>query len=318
MEYYIGVEPNVKIYVEDINPESDKTILFIHGWPANHKLFEYQFDQLPQMGYRCIGIDLRGFGNSDKPWSGYSYNRLADDIRCVVESLKLQNFTLAGHSIGGAIAIRYMARHNGYGVSKLALMAAAAPSFTKRPDFPYGLAKEDVTKLIQETYNDRPKMLQGFGDMFFFQYVTEPFSDWFFQLGLQAAGWSTAKLQHLVRDESLFSDLGNIRVPTLILHGVHDKVCLFPLAIAQKKELETPSLCHLKTAVTDCSGNSAISLTRNWYSLSGNKVFVKNHSLTYFRFIVLKIKLYDSCHTALFRFIKILKLPTLVNIIKAS
>ncbi|WML32604.1 alpha/beta hydrolase [Clostridium sp. OS1-26] len=248
MGYYIMVEANVKIYVEDLNPEGKKTILFIHGWPANHKLFEYQFDQLPQMGYRCIGVDIRGFGNSDKPWRGYSYDRLADDIRCVVETLRLHDFTLAGHSVGGAIAIRYMARHKGYGVSKLALFAAAAPSFTKRPGFPYGLTKEEVTKIIQDTYNDRPKMLQGFGDMFFFQYLTGPFSDWFFQLGLQAAGWSTAKLATSLRDENLFSDLGEIEVPTLILHGIHDKVCPFPLAVAQKEGIKNSKLVPFESS----------------------------------------------------------------------
>lgn len=241
MGYYVQVG-GVNIYVEDVNPGGGKTIFFIHGWPANHKLFEYQFDQLPNMGYRCIGMDIRGFGNSDKPWRGYSYDRLADDVRCVVESLQLQNFTLGGHSVGGAIAIRYMARHNGFGVSKLALFAAAAPSFTKRPDFPYGLPKEDVNKLILETYNDRPKMLQGFGDMFFFQYLTGPFSDWFFQLGLQAAGWSTAALAASLRDESLFSDLGKVCVPTLILHGIHDKVCPFPLAITQNQGIRGSKL----------------------------------------------------------------------------
>ena len=204
--------------------------------------YEYQFDQLPKMGFRCIGMDTRGFGNSSKPWGGYNYDRLADDIRCVVETLKLQDFTLAGHSMGGAISIRYMSRHNGYGVSKLALFGAAAPSFTIRPDFPYGLPKEEVTKLIQETYNDRPKMLRGFGDMFFFQYATTPLTDWFFQLGLQAAGWSTAACLFTLRDENLFSDLGKIHVPTLILHGIHDKVCLFPLAIAQNQGIKNSRL----------------------------------------------------------------------------
>ena len=243
MEYYIQVEPGVNIYIEDLNPKKgNKIILLIHGWPANHKLFEYQFDQLPQMGYRCIGIDIRGFGNSDKPLDGYAYDRLADDIRCIVEELGLYNFTLAGHSVGGAIAIRYMARHNGYGVSKLALFAAAAPSFTKRSDFPYGLPKEEVTKLIQETLNDRPNMLRGFGDMFFFQHITEPFSNWFFQLGLQAAGWSTAKLAISLRDENLFYDLAKIHVPTLILHGIHDKVCLYPLAVAQNRGIKNSKL----------------------------------------------------------------------------
>lgn len=242
MEYFIKVEPNVKVYVNDVDPLSSKTILFIHGWPANHKLFEYQFDQLPQIGYRCIGIDIRGFGNSDKPWEGYSYDRLADDIRCVVEALGLQNFTLAGHSVGGALAVRYMARHRGYRVSKLALFAAAAPSFTMRPDFPYGLPKEEVTRLIQETYDDRPKMLREFGDMFFFQHITEPFSDWFFQLGLQAAGWSTAKVAASLRDESLFSDLEKIHVPTLILHGIHDRVCPFQLAEASNRGIRNSRL----------------------------------------------------------------------------
>jgi non-heme chloroperoxidase len=240
--YNIKVEPDVKIYVEDVNPESEKVILFIHGWPANHKLFEYQFDKLPKMGYRCIGIDLRGFGNSDKPLKGYNYNRLSDDLRCVVEKLNLQHFTLGGHSVGGAIAIRYMSRHNGYGVYKLALFGAAAPSFIKRPDFPYGLPKEDVNKIIQDTYNDRPKMLQEFGDKFFFQNVTKPFSDWFFQLGLQAAGWSTTAVAASLRDETLFNDLRKIHVPTLILHGVHDKICQFQLSMVQKHEIKDSRL----------------------------------------------------------------------------
>ena len=243
MGYYVQVEPDVKIYVEDLNPEGEKTILFIHGWPGNHRMFEYQFDQLPKLGYRCVGVDTRGFGNSDKPWKGYDYDRLADDIRCVVEALNLQDFTLGGHSTGGAIAIRYMARHNGYGVSKLALFAAAAPSLIQRPYFPYGLQREDVIKIIQGTYNDRPEMLRGFGDMFFFQHVTQAFSDWFFQMGLQAAGWSTAAIAASWLDEErLFSDLGEIHVPTLILHGIHDKVCLFPLAIAQNEGIRNSKL----------------------------------------------------------------------------
>lgn len=246
MGYYIKVEPNVKIYVEDLNPKGNKTILFLHGWPGSHKLFEYQFDQLPRLGYRCIGIDTRGFGNSDKPWSGYDYDRLSDDVRCVIEALRLHDITLAGHSTGGAIAIRYMARHNGYGVSKLALFAAAAPSLIKRPNFPYGLEKEDVLKIIQGTYSDRPKMLSDFGDIFFYQHITEPFSDWFFQLGLQAAGWATAAIAKTWIDEVLFCDLGKIDVPTLIIHGIHDKVVPFSLGEVQKQSIKNSKLIPFK------------------------------------------------------------------------
>jgi non-heme chloroperoxidase len=247
MGFYVKVEPDVRMYVEDLNPDGCKTILFIHGWPASHRMFEYQFNQLPRMGYRCIGVDLRGFGKSDKPWTGYDYDQLADDIRCVVDALDLHDITLGGHSTGGAIAIRYMARHNEHGVSKLALFAAAAPSLIQRPYFPHGLTREDVVKIIQDTDTDRPKMLQGFGDMFFFQHITQPFADWFFQLGLQAAGWSTAAVaKSWLDEESLFSDLGEIRAPTLILHGIHDRVCLFPLAVVQNEAIRNSRLVPFK------------------------------------------------------------------------
>jgi pimeloyl-ACP methyl ester carboxylesterase len=242
MGYYVTVKDNVNIYVEDLNSNCNTAILFLHGWPGSHKLFEYQFDKLPELGYRCIGIDTRGFGNSDKPFNGYDYDTLSDDVRGVVEALDLHDFILAGHSTGGAIAIKYMDRHRGYGVSKLALFAAAAPSLIKRHNFPYGLDKETVVQIIETTYKDRPQMLRNFGDMFFFQYITEALSDWFFQLGLQAAGWATAKIAETWIREVLFADLESICVPTLIIHGIHDKIVPFQLGEVQHKMIRNSTL----------------------------------------------------------------------------
>ncbi|MFS0575402.1 alpha/beta hydrolase [Sporosarcina sp. 179-K 3D1 HS] len=224
MGYFVNVESGVNLYVEDLNPEGNKTLVFIHGWPLSHKQFEYQFDVLPSMGYRCIGIDWRGFGNSDKPFSGYTLDRLADDVRMVVGTLQLESFALVGHSTGGAIAIRYMTRYNGYGVSQLVLVDAAAPK---------GFSAETATKYLTQTLNDRPKMMQDVIDGFFFQYITKPFSDWFFQMGMQAAGWSTAAIIVLLRDVNLYEDLPQIVAPTLIIHGIHDKV----IPYSQAREL---------------------------------------------------------------------------------
>jgi len=245
MGYYVKVN-NINIYVEDLNPECKKTILFLHGWPGDHNLFEYQFNKLPQLGYRCIGIDTRGFGKSDKPFYGYDYNTLSDDVRGVVEALGLRNFTLAGHSTGGAIAVRYMGRHNGYGVTKLVLIAAAAPSLVKRHDFPYGIDQETVLQIIDGTYNDRPQMLRDFGNRFFFQHTSQAFSDWFFQLGLQAAGWATAAIAKTWINQVLFVDMEAIHVPTLIIHGIHDKVVPFELGEIQQRMIRNSRLIPFK------------------------------------------------------------------------
>lgn len=71
----------------------------------NHNMFEYQFIELSTRGYRCSGIDLRGFGESDKPWDGYSYDTMADDVKTVLDTLDLQDATLEGFSMGGLISI---------------------------------------------------------------------------------------------------------------------------------------------------------------------------------------------------------------------
>ena len=98
MGIYIEVERGVKLYVEDVG--SGRPVVLIHGWPLNRKMWEYQMNSLPQQGYRCILIDMRGFGRSDAPLHGYTYNRMADDIRVVVDELGVVGGTLVGFSMG--------------------------------------------------------------------------------------------------------------------------------------------------------------------------------------------------------------------------
>jgi pimeloyl-ACP methyl ester carboxylesterase len=135
-----------------------------------------------------------------------------------------------------------MGRHQGYGVSRLVLVAAAAPSLIQRPQFPYGIDPGTVNQIIKETYDDRPHMLRNFGDRFFFQHTSSAFSDWFFQLGLQAAGWATAAIAKTWLNEVLFADLESIRVPTLIIHGIHDQVVPFQLGQIQQRMIRNSML----------------------------------------------------------------------------
>lgn len=242
MGYYVTVEPDVYLYVEDLNPAGKKTIFFVHGWPGSHDLFEYQFNQLPKLGYRCVGMDMRGFGRSARPWAGYGYDRLADDVRAVADALHLENFALGGHSTGGAVALRYMSRHKGRGVSQLCLFAAAAPSLIPRPGFPYGIPEQSVLDIISGTYKNRPEMLRNFGNLILHNYVTPDLSDWIFDLGLRAASWATAAVAQTWLKETLFDDMAAVHVPTLILHGLDDQVCLFPLAVAQRDGIKGAKL----------------------------------------------------------------------------
>ena len=115
-------------FVQDVNPgPGSKTVFFVHGWPLNHQMYQYQLNVLPEHGFRCIAMDIRGNGQSDKPWTGYTYDRLADDIAIVLEALQVENATLVGFSVGGALSIRYMSRYNGRRISKLALIDAVSP-----------------------------------------------------------------------------------------------------------------------------------------------------------------------------------------------
>ena len=49
-------------------------------------------------------------------------------------------------------------------------------------------------------------------------------------MGMQAAGWSTATIIVLLREMNLYEDLPKIVAPTLIIHGIHDKVIPFSQA----------------------------------------------------------------------------------------
>lgn len=226
----VRVSGRVNIAVQDINPWAKKTVLMIHGWPLSQKIFEYQVNVLPKLGYRVVTMDLRGFGDSDATADGYSYNQMARDIKAVVDALDLRDVTLAGFSMGGAIVTRYMTMFAGHRVKKLALLGAAAPSFTKTPENPYGMTREAVDELIAQAYRDRAQMATDFGKKLFAMPHSDAIKDWFLDISYSASGIGTIETAKSLRDENLFDDLHRIKVPTGIFHGQKDQICPFGLA----------------------------------------------------------------------------------------
>jgi len=88
-------------YVYGNGPE---VILLLHGFNSTAEHWSALLASFPPDEYRVIAPDLRGCGHSDKPLSGYTFERLAGDALAVIHAEGLTGFTLAGHSTGGAIA----------------------------------------------------------------------------------------------------------------------------------------------------------------------------------------------------------------------
>ena len=242
-EEYIEVEPNVRLHVTDLG--DGKPVVLIHGWPLSDAMYEYQYNTLLENGFRVIGITLRGFGESDKPYGQYNYDVFADDIKVILDKLKIQDATLGGFSMGGATVIHYMAKHKSAHVNKLALFGAAAPVWTKRSDFPFGLwTKEDVNGLIALNGTDRPQLFANFGQIFGASptSVAPGLGQWLGTINQQASSYAMQEGLKTLRDSDLREDLKQITVPTLILHGKQDHICSFDLAEQMKAMIKTSTL----------------------------------------------------------------------------
>lgn len=218
MGHFIEVEKGVKVYAEDVG--KGQPVVFIHGWPFNHKIFERQTTDLAQNGFRFIGIDLRGFGNSDTPWHGYDYDTAASDVKTIVDHLELDNFVLAGFSTGGAIAIRYLSKYGEQGIDKLLLMSTAA----SQKDFTNGAQALDVDEIIGQIKKDRPAFIANFAAKFFAQEKSAEFQNWFQSIALTCAVHSTIHSAAALRDENLTDELAGITLPTALFHGKHDQI----------------------------------------------------------------------------------------------
>ncbi len=231
---YIEVEPNVRLHITDAG--EGRAIVLIHGWPLSDEMYEYQFNTLIKKNFRVIGITLRGFGKSDKPYGLYDYDIHALDIKNVLSKLDIKDAVLVGFSMGGSIAIRFVSMYKGDHVSKLVLCGAAAPIWTQRNDFKYNFPKSAVDELIELNYTDRPQLLSNFGKIFSAteNSLNEGIKSWLYAINLSASSYATAQCLIALRDTDLRPDLAKITIPTLIIHGKKDKICSFDLAEQMK------------------------------------------------------------------------------------
>lgn len=237
-EEYITVDNQVKLHVTDLG--MGKPVVLIHGWPLSDAMYEYQYQFLVEKGYRVIGITLRGFGKSDKPFGPYNYDVYAQDIKTVLDKLNIQDATLGGFSMGGAISIHYVAKFHSSRVSKLALFGAAAPSWTKKSDYNFGFSSEAVDDLIALSKVNRPQLLENFGKIFGASETSIPagMGNWLGSINMEASPYATTQSLIALRDTDLRNELSKINIPTAIFHGTKDVICEYALAEQMKNGIK--------------------------------------------------------------------------------
>lgn len=248
-ETRIKVAPGVYVNVADLNGGNKGTIVLIPGWPLSSIMLENTTLFLADRGYRAVAIDLRGFGKSDAPYAPYSYDVWCEDIRTVLRAMSLRNVTLVGHSMGGAVALRYAARFRSR-VSKLVVAEPAAPRFVYGPksaDLAAGLAG-----LIEGYAEDRSQVVRALTKTFFSTHTdvtTDPFLQFFERQGLDGASLVASRAGlFALRDTDLTADLARISIPTRVFHAINDQIVPYDHGQAVAAAIKNARLVTFTTA----------------------------------------------------------------------
>jgi len=205
-----------------------RPVILIHGWPLSKEMWEYQVSDLVQAGLRVIKYDRRGFGHSEKPWSGYDYDTLASDLNSIIEELDLNDVALVGFSMGGGEVVRYLSRYGSTRVSKIVLISAVTPFLGKTEDNPDGVDQSVFAEILDGLRKDRIGFLDDFGKQFFGvnlvnHPVSTPLLDYYRMLASVASPRATEQCALAFSQTDFRKDVQAITVPTLIIHGDDDK-----------------------------------------------------------------------------------------------
>ena len=86
-------------------------VVLLHGFPETNFAWRFQIPELARH-YRVIAPDLRGYGETDKPSSGYDKRNMAKDLRALMTTtLGIEKIALVGHDRGARVATRFAKDH---------------------------------------------------------------------------------------------------------------------------------------------------------------------------------------------------------------
>jgi pimeloyl-ACP methyl ester carboxylesterase len=100
----------VAIHVVEQGPEDGRPVLFVHGFPEFWWSWRHQMQACADAGYRAVALDLRGFGESDRPGDvgAYALANSFADLNVVIDSIG-GKADVVSHDWGGALGWAYAA-----------------------------------------------------------------------------------------------------------------------------------------------------------------------------------------------------------------
>ncbi|MDQ8730890.1 alpha/beta hydrolase [Bradyrhizobium sp. LHD-71] len=185
--------------------------------------WEKQFADPALAGFRMVGFDLRGHGDSDKPTSPEAYadaDRWADDVAAVIAGAKLRRPVLVGWSLGGFVAGAYLRKYGGSNIAGINLVDAVT---RLSPDL---LTEEAGTFTRTATSRDLAERTAATADFLAACFHRPPTALEMQRMlvvnGMTARAVNEGFVKTVTSDlEPVFKDYAG---PILLTHGVHDRL----------------------------------------------------------------------------------------------
>ena len=100
----------IKVFYREAGPKNAPTILLLHGFPTAGHMFR---DLIPQLAdrFRLVAPDLPGFGNSDMPSGGHTFDAIASMIDRFTEVVGFDRYAVYVFDYGAPTGFRLAVKH---------------------------------------------------------------------------------------------------------------------------------------------------------------------------------------------------------------
>lgn len=201
-------------YAESGNPQGP-AVVFVHGYLDSRRIWDPALPHLPK-SHRLIFVSQRGFGDADKPQSGFTQTDYVKDLEAFLDAIGVRRGTIVGHSMGGLIA-HYFAVRNPAKTDKLVLVGTAPTAANSA--IVGGTVMDEINALTDPIDPAFVRISQG-------EQIRSPVPEAVFEaivaetLKAPARSWQGAMAGMLSEDHAI--SLAEIKCPTLILYGDGD------------------------------------------------------------------------------------------------